>query len=89
MPAPDVLTPLRKLGGPGALVAECAVCSRLEDKLAAAGERCWTELQQANCRLQKAQLEVEEKLAAIRKNLGEREAILDRHETLLDMREAI
>ncbi len=60
MPAPEILTPLRKLGGPGALVAECAVCSRLEENLIAAGERCWTELQQANGRLQKAQLEVEE-----------------------------
>ena len=89
MPSPDTLTPLRKLAGPGALVAECAVCSRLEEKLIAAGERCWTDLQLAQGRLQKAQLEVEEKLAAIRTNLGEREAVLDRHEALLDMREAI
>ncbi len=87
MPAPEILTPLRKLVGPGALVAECAVCTRLEENLIAAGERCWTDLQQAQGRLRKAQLEVEKKLAEIRKNLGEREAVLDRHEALLDMRE--
>ena len=51
------------------------------------GERHWTDLQLAQGRLQKAQLEVEEKLAAIRTNLGEREAVLDRHEELLDLRE--
>lgn len=89
MPSPEILTPLRKLGGPGALARECAVCRRLEEKLIAAGERLWTELQQANGRLQKAQLEVEKKLAAIRTNLGEREAVLDRHEALLDAREKI
>ena len=89
MPEPDILAPLRKLAGPGALATECAVCARLEENLRTAGERCWTELQQANGRLQKAQLEVEEKLAEIRTNLGERHAILDRHEALLDMREAI
>ena len=87
MPTPDALTSLRKLGGPGALATECAVCVRLEENLIAAGERHWTDLQLAQGRLQKAQLEVEEKLAAIRKNLGERHAILDRHQALLDMRE--
>ncbi len=88
MPAPEILTPLRKLAGPGALATECAVCVRLEENLIAAGERHWTQLQQAQGRLHKAELEVEEKLAAIRRNLGEREAVLDRHEKLLDMRES-
>ena len=46
-----------------------------------------TDLQQANGRLQVAQREVEEKHDAIRKNLGEREALLDRYEALLDLRE--
>ena len=87
MPTPEILTPLRKLTAPGALARECAVCVRLEENLIAAGERCWTELQQANGRLHKAELEVEEKLDAIRRNLGEREAVLDKHEGLLDARE--
>lgn len=87
MPEPDTLTPLRKLGAPGALVAECAVCSRIEEGLFAAGERLWLALQPAQDRLRKAQLEVEAKLAEITTNLGEREAILDRHEKLLDLRE--
>ena len=89
MPSPDPLTPLRKLTGPGALARECAVCRRLGEDLLREGERHWTDLQQANGRLQVAQREVEEKHDAIRKNLGEREALSDRYEGLLDLREEI
>ena len=87
MPAPETLTPLRKLTAPGALARECAVCRRLGENLLREGEQHWVDLQQAQARLQAAELEVEEKLAAIRKNLGEREAVLDRYEALLDLRE--
>ena len=96
MPLPDILTPLRDLTGPGALEAECFVCSHLQEKLVTAGERLWPELTKALGRMRKAesveeilkaQLAVEEKLAGARANLDEREALLDRHEALLDMRE--
>ena len=87
MPAPDTLTPLRKLTAPGALARECAVCARLGGNLLREGEQHWVDLQQAQARLRAAELEVEEKLDAIRRNLGEREAILDKHEGLLDARE--
>ncbi len=87
MPAPEILTPLRKLTAPGALARECAVCRRLGENLLREGERHWTDLQLAQGRLRTAQIEVEERLDAIRKNLGEREALLDRYEALLDARE--
>ena len=101
MPSPRILTPLRKLGGPGALARECAVCVRLEGNLIEIGERLWAELQQAKVRQRnarrvcvKAQTAlaastrvVEDALARVAANLGEREAILDRHEELLDARE--
>ncbi len=87
MPTPEILTPLRKLTAPGALARECAVFRRFGENLLREGERHWTDLQQAQARLQAAELEVEERLDAIRKNLGEREAVLDRYEGLLDARE--
>ena len=47
----------------------------------------WTDLQLAQGRLHRAQREVEDLLDLIRINLGEREAVLDRYEGLLDARE--
>ena len=92
MPEPDTLAPLRKLANPGqaaALRVECTDLGRRVARLGAANAEHWLRLSEAQGRVEAGHLAMAQALDAIEQNTGEREALLDRYEALLDMREGI
>ncbi len=92
MPEPDALAPLRKLAGPdqvAVLRAECTVLGRQVAQLGAANAEHWLRLSEAQGRVEAGQLAMAQALDVIGQNIEEREALLDRYEALLDMREGI